>query len=44
MKMTGTVIRRIENGKLAEKWSNKDVFGFASRSALFLRPEHTATL
>ncbi|MFI6151014.1 ester cyclase [Streptomyces sp. NPDC051109] len=26
--MTGTVIHRIENGRLAEKWSDKDVFGF----------------
>lgn len=25
--MTGTVIHRIENGKLAEKWSDKDVLG-----------------
>jgi steroid delta-isomerase-like uncharacterized protein len=28
MEMTGTVIHRIENGKLAEKWSDKDVLGF----------------
>jgi steroid delta-isomerase-like uncharacterized protein len=27
MKMTGTVIHRIEDGKLAEKWSDKDVLG-----------------
>ncbi|MFE4393495.1 hypothetical protein ACFRPV_06525 [Kitasatospora sp. NPDC056808] len=26
--MTATVIHRIENGKLAEKWSDKDVLGF----------------
>ncbi|MFE1413402.1 ester cyclase [Streptomyces sp. NPDC058746] len=26
--MTGTVIHRIENGRLAEKWSDKDVLGF----------------
>jgi steroid delta-isomerase-like uncharacterized protein len=28
IKMTGTVIHRVENGKLAEKWSDKDVMGF----------------
>jgi predicted ester cyclase len=27
MDMTATVIHRIENGKLAEKWSDKDVLG-----------------
>ncbi|RSS64868.1 ester cyclase [Streptomyces sp. WAC07061] len=26
--MTGTVIHRIEHGRLAEKWSDKDVLGF----------------
>jgi hypothetical protein len=26
--MTATVIHRIENGKLAEKWSGKDELGF----------------
>ena len=26
--MTATVIHRIENGKLAEKWSDKDLLGF----------------
>ncbi len=26
--MTATVVHRIENGKLAEKWSDKDVLGF----------------
>ncbi|GAA0689997.1 ester cyclase [Kitasatospora atroaurantiaca] len=26
--MTATVIHRIENGRLAEKWSDKDVLGF----------------
>ena len=28
MKMTGTVIHRIADGKLAEKWSDKDTLGF----------------
>ncbi|MFD8478471.1 ester cyclase [Kitasatospora sp. NPDC059673] len=26
--MTATVVHRIENGKLAEKWSDKDILGF----------------
>ena len=26
--MTATVIHRIENGKLTEKWSDEDVLGF----------------
>ncbi|MFJ8390417.1 ester cyclase [Streptomyces sp. NPDC094438] len=26
--MTATVIHRVENGKLAEKWSDKDLHGF----------------
>jgi steroid delta-isomerase-like uncharacterized protein len=26
--MTATVVHRIENGRLAEKWSDKDVLGF----------------
>jgi steroid delta-isomerase-like uncharacterized protein len=28
LEVTAIVIHRIENGKLAEKWSNKDVLGF----------------
>jgi predicted ester cyclase len=28
LEMSATVIHRIENGRLAEKWSNKDVLGF----------------
>ena len=28
LKMTATVIHRIEDGKLAEKWSDKDALGF----------------
>lgn len=28
LKMTSITIHRIENGKLAEKWSEKDVLGF----------------
>jgi predicted ester cyclase len=28
LRMTATVIHRIENGKLAEKWSDKDALGF----------------
>ncbi|MET7572955.1 ester cyclase [Streptomyces sp. NPDC005492] len=26
--MTGTVIHRVENGRLAEKWSDRDTLGF----------------
>jgi predicted ester cyclase len=28
LRMTATVIHRIEDGRLAEKWSDKDVLGF----------------
>lgn len=28
LEMTATIIHRIANGKLVEKWSNKDVLGF----------------
>lgn len=28
IRMTATVIHRIEDGKLVEKWADKDVFGF----------------
>ena len=28
MKMTSITIHRIENGKLVEKWAEKDVMGF----------------
>lgn len=28
LEMTATVVHRIEDGKLAEKWSNKDELGF----------------
>ena len=28
LKMTGVAIHRIENGKLAEKWSDKDTLRF----------------
>lgn len=28
LEMTATVVHRIENGQLAEKWSDKDVLGF----------------
>jgi len=28
LKMTATVTHRVENGQLAEKWSDKDVLGF----------------
>ncbi|MFD9367880.1 ester cyclase [Streptomyces sp. NPDC060020] len=36
--MTGTVIHRIENGKLAEKWSDKDVLGFLQQLGVIPTP------
>jgi hypothetical protein len=36
--MTATVTHRIANGKLVEKWSNKDVLGFLGSSANWSRP------
>jgi steroid delta-isomerase-like uncharacterized protein len=38
IKMTGTVIHRIENGKLAEKWSDKDVLGFLQQVGVIPAP------
>ncbi|MFE9933087.1 ester cyclase [Streptomyces sp. NPDC005533] len=39
--MTGTVIHRIENGRLAEKWSDKDVLGFLQQLGVI--PAHGGT-
>ncbi|MFF2502671.1 ester cyclase [Streptomyces sp. NPDC058067] len=36
--MTATVIHRIENGKLAEKWSDKDLHGFLAQHTSRVRP------
>jgi predicted ester cyclase len=38
IKMTGTVIHRIENGKLVEKWSDKDVLGFLQQVGVIPTP------
>jgi steroid delta-isomerase-like uncharacterized protein len=38
IKMTGTVIHRIENGKLVEKWSDKDVLGFLQQVGVIPAP------
>ncbi|MFJ3206204.1 ester cyclase [Streptomyces sp. NPDC086989] len=40
--MTGTVIHRIENGKLAEKWSDKDLFGFLQQIGVIPPPDGAA--
>ncbi|MFF7249075.1 ester cyclase [Embleya sp. NPDC008237] len=39
--MTATVIHRIENGRLAEKWSDKDVFGFLQQLGVIPAPGGT---
>lgn len=39
LEMTATVIHRVENGKLAEKWSNKDDLGFMQQLGVIPRPE-----
>ena len=43
LEMTATVIHRIENGQLAEKWSDKDVLGFLQQLGVMPRPgDHPA--
>ncbi len=37
VKMTGTAIHRIENGQIAEKWSDKDTLGLLQQ--LCVRPK-----
>jgi steroid delta-isomerase-like uncharacterized protein len=39
IEMTATVIHRIEDGKLAEKWSDKDVLGFLQQVGVVPAPE-----
>ena len=39
LKMTATVIHRIENGHLVEKWSDKDVLGFLQQLGVIPTPE-----
>ncbi|GFE17371.1 hypothetical protein Sgleb_54180 [Streptomyces glebosus] len=36
--MTATVMHRIENGKLAEKWSDKDLLGFLQQLGVIPTP------
>jgi predicted ester cyclase len=36
--MTATVIYRIDNGKIAEKWSDKDVLGFLQQLGVLPTP------
>ncbi len=36
--MTATVVHRIKEAKLAEKWSDKDVLGFLQRLGAILTP------
>jgi steroid delta-isomerase-like uncharacterized protein len=38
LEMTATVMHRIENGQLAEKWSDKDVLGFLQQLGVMPRP------
>jgi steroid delta-isomerase-like uncharacterized protein len=39
LEMTATVIHRIADGKLAEKWSDKDVLGFLQQLGVIPIPE-----
>lgn len=39
LQMTATVVHRIENGKLAEKWSNKDDLGFLQQLGVMPKPD-----
>ncbi|MFG2652526.1 ester cyclase [Streptomyces sp. NPDC048436] len=41
--MTATVIHRIENGRLAEKWSDKDLLGFLQQLGVIPAPGGTPT-
>lgn len=43
LKMTAVVIHRIENGKLAEKWSDKDALGFLQQIGVLQMPGRPAT-
>ncbi len=39
LKMTSITIHRIENGKLAEKWSGKDVLSFLIQTGMMAPPQ-----
>jgi predicted ester cyclase len=43
LEMTATVVHRIAGGKLAEKWSNKDVLGFLQQLDVIPKPESAPT-
>jgi steroid delta-isomerase-like uncharacterized protein len=40
LEMTATVIHRVEDGRLAEKWSDKDLLGFLQQLGVMPRPDH----
>jgi predicted ester cyclase len=42
LKMTSITIHRIENGQLAEKWSEKDVVGFQRQIGVIPKPADLA--
>ena len=42
LQMTAITIHRIADGKLVEKWSEKDVLGFLSQIGVMPMPERTA--
>ena len=39
LQTTATVVHRIESGKLAEKWSNKDDLGFLQQLGVMPKPD-----
>ena len=39
VKMTGTAIHRIEDGKIAEKWSDKDTLGLLQQLGVLPMPQ-----
>ena len=43
LRMTATVIHRIENGRLAEKWSDKDLLGFLRQLGVIPTPPPPAS-
>jgi steroid delta-isomerase-like uncharacterized protein len=43
LETTATVIHRIEDGRLAEKWSNKDELGFLQQLGVIPTPETNAS-
>jgi predicted ester cyclase len=43
LEMTATVMHRIADGKLVEKWSDKDVLGFLQQLGVIPKPEDAHT-